>query len=81
MSTPVFDSLVAGWFESRFAGPTPPQEAGWRAIAARSDTLIAAPTGSGKTLAAFLWAIDGLVRAARGGSLGDETAVVSPSPR
>jgi ATP-dependent helicase Lhr and Lhr-like helicase len=78
--TPVFDSLVAGWFESRFTGPTPPQEAGWRAIAAGSDTLIAAPTGSGKTLAAFLWAIDELVRAARTGALGDETSVVYVSP-
>jgi ATP-dependent Lhr-like helicase len=80
MTLPVFDSLVAGWFESRFTGPTPPQEAGWHAIAAGDDTLIAAPTGSGKTLAAFLWAIDGLVRAARGGHLGDETAVVYVSP-
>jgi ATP-dependent Lhr-like helicase len=80
MTLPVFDSVVSGWFEERFEGPTPPQEGGWRAIATGSDTLIAAPTGSGKTLAAFLWAIDELVRAAREGRLGDETAVVYVSP-
>lgn len=80
MSLPVFDPLVAGWFEARFGAPTPPQAAGWSAIAARRDTLIAAPTGSGKTLAAFLWAIDDLVRSARDGTLGDETRVLYVSP-
>ncbi len=75
-----FDPLVEGWFRAFFGRPTPPQEAGWRAIAAGRDTLIAAPTGSGKTLAAFLWAIDGLVRAARDGRLEDATCVVYVSP-
>ena len=79
MTTP-FSPLVAGWFAERFGGPTPPQEAGWRAIAAGRDTLIAAPTGSGKTLAAFLWAIDELVRRARAGWLDDRTLVVYVSP-
>ena len=59
-----FSPLVARWFAERFGTPTPAQEAGWPAIAAGADTLIAAPTGSGKTLAAFLWAIDRLVRRA-----------------
>src|SRR5258708_9398857 len=75
-----FDPLVADWFAARFAAPTPPQEAGWPAIAAGRDTLIAAPTGSGKTLAAFLWAIDELVRQARTGWLDDRTQVVYVSP-
>ena len=75
-----FDPLVAEWFRARFAAPTPPQEAGWRAIAAGRDALIAAPTGSGKTLAAFLWAIDELVRQARSGWLDDRTRVVYVSP-
>src|SRR5262245_62520743 len=49
------------WFERRFThGPTAAQSAGWPAIAAGEDTLIAAPTGSGKTLAAFLLCIDRL---------------------
>jgi ATP-dependent Lhr-like helicase len=75
-----FDPDVQGWFSERFSGPTPPQEAGWRAIAAGRDALIAAPTGSGKTLAAFLWAIDELVRLARSGWLDDRTLVVYVSP-
>src|SRR5882724_669230 len=75
-----FDPFVAGWFAERFRAPTPPQEAGWRAIADGRDTLIAAPTGSGKTLAAFLWAIDRLVRVARTGWLEDRTTVVYVSP-
>ncbi|MEB2286157.1 MAG: DEAD/DEAH box helicase [Myxococcales bacterium] len=75
-----FDPFVAGWFTERFRTPTPPQAAGWRAIAAGRDALIAAPTGSGKTLAAFLWAIDRLVRRARAGDLADETTVVYVSP-
>ena len=75
-----FDPLVAGWFSERFGKPTPPQRAGWQAIAGGQDTLIAAPTGSGKTLAAFLWAIDRLVRVARTGWLEDRTTVVYVSP-
>ncbi|MEI8357698.1 MAG: DEAD/DEAH box helicase, partial [Deltaproteobacteria bacterium] len=75
-----FDPLVARWFAARFGGPTPPQREGWAAIAAGRHALIAAPTGSGKTLAAFLWAIDGLVRAARDGTLEDGTRVVYVSP-
>lgn len=75
-----FDPVVAGWFADRFAAPTPAQTAGWRAIAAGADALIAAPTGSGKTLAAFLWAVDELVRLARSGWLDDRTLVVYVSP-
>jgi ATP-dependent Lhr-like helicase len=54
-----FHPAVRTWFERRFPdGPTEPQAAGWRKIAAGEHTLIAAPTGSGKTLAAFLVFID-----------------------
>jgi ATP-dependent Lhr-like helicase len=58
-----FHPAVRAWFERRFpAGPTEPQAAGWREVAAGRHTLIAAPTGSGKTLAAFLVCIDRLYR-------------------
>ncbi|MGH7644189.1 MAG: DEAD/DEAH box helicase, partial [Gemmatimonadales bacterium] len=80
MSGHRFHPLVERWFRGRFGKPTAPQAAGWRHIAAGTDTLIAAPTGSGKTLAAFLWAIDGLVRAAAAGALADRTRVVYVSP-
>ena len=64
----------------RFSAPTEPQVLGWPEIRAGHDVLISAPTGSGKTLSAFLICLDGLVRAARAGSLADETAVVYISP-
>jgi ATP-dependent helicase Lhr and Lhr-like helicase len=68
---------VRTWFERRFpAGPTPPQEGGWRQIAAGNHTLIAAPTGSGKTLAAFGVAIDRLYR--QPGTTGLTVVYVSP---
>ena len=58
-----FHPIVQTWFERRFPhGATPAQHAGWDAIGAGQDTLIAAPTGSGKTLAAFLVCIDRLLR-------------------
>jgi ATP-dependent Lhr-like helicase len=76
----LFHPLVARWFRATFGTPTDPQTAGWTHIAAGEDTLIAAPTGSGKTLAAFLWAIDGVVQAAAGGTLEDRTYVVYVSP-
>ena len=61
-----FHPAVRAWFGRRFpAGPTEPQAAGWREVAAGKHTLIAAPTGSGKTLAAFLVCIDRLYRASR----------------
>src|SRR3954467_9557038 len=80
MSLDLFHPLVAEWFVSRFGTPTEAQERGWPAIAAGEDTLIAAPTGSGKTLAAFLWCLDGLLRAALDGGLTDEVSVVYVSP-
>ncbi|MGH7412474.1 MAG: DEAD/DEAH box helicase, partial [Candidatus Methylomirabilis sp.] len=76
----LFHPLVARWFHTAFGEPAAPQAAGWAHIAAGEDTLIAAPTGSGKTLAAFLWAIDGLIRAAVSGTLEDRTYVVYVSP-
>src|SRR5439155_25436415 len=63
-----FHPAVRAWFERRFPeGPTPPQTGGWREIAARRDTLIAAPTGSGKTLAAFLVCFYRIYRALESG--------------
>src|SRR5262245_32776430 len=77
-----FHPAIRAWFARRFpAGPTEPQAAGWPAIAAGDDTLIAAPTGSGKTLAAFLVALDRLYRAAESdpeGAVGSEVVYVSP---
>ncbi len=75
-----FSPLVRRWFTERFGSPTPAQEAGWPAIAAGADTLIAAPTGSGKTLAAFLWSLDRLLGVAAAGMLEDRTHVVYVSP-
>jgi ATP-dependent Lhr-like helicase len=75
-----FDPLVAEWFSTRFGTPTEPQILGWPEIRAGRDVLISAPTGSGKTLAAFLICLDRLVRAARAGTLANETEVVYVSP-
>jgi ATP-dependent Lhr-like helicase len=77
-----FHPAVRAWFERRFPdGPTEPQAAGWREIAAGGHTLIAAPTGSGKTLAAFLVCIDRLYRAHEAGeerTSGPQVVYVSP---
>jgi ATP-dependent helicase Lhr and Lhr-like helicase len=75
-----FDPLVGEWFASKFGQPTEPQLAGWREIRTGRDVLISAPTGSGKTLAAFLICLDGVVRAARAGSLAAETHILYVSP-
>lgn len=70
-----FHPAVRTWFERKFPeGPTPPQAAGWPAIAHNVDTLIAAPTGSGKTLSAFLVCIDRLYREASEFSLTEKPA-------
>ena len=73
---------VRMWFEGKFPlGPTPPQEQAWGHIAARRNTLVAAPTGSGKTLAALLIAIDNLYKAhASGENVEQQTQVVYVSP-
>src|SRR6202167_1030163 len=69
----MFHPAVRTWFERRFpGGPTEPQAAGWREVAAGGHTLIAAPTGSGKTLAAFLVCIDRLYRAHAAGEADGE---------
>ena len=76
-----FHPAVAEWFRRRYpGGPTEAQAAGWAAVAAGEDTLIAAPTGSGKTLAAFLVAIDRCYRAAEWGEGRRGTDVVYVSP-
>jgi ATP-dependent Lhr-like helicase len=72
---------VAEWFRRRYpGGPTEAQLLGWQAVAAGSNTLIAAPTGSGKTLAAFLVAIDRCYQAAAWGEGRRGTDVVYVSP-
>ncbi len=76
----LFHPLVREWFATAFERPSPPQEAGWPAIAAERHALLCAPTGSGKTVAAFLWAVDGLIRSAASGTLTDQTSVVYVSP-
>ncbi|MGH8427202.1 MAG: DEAD/DEAH box helicase [Gammaproteobacteria bacterium] len=75
-----FTPAVAGWFAETFAGPTAVQRAAWPAIAGGGDVLVAAPTGAGKTFAAFLWALDGLARAAERGSLAPGCRVLYVSP-
>src|SRR5215813_1536634 len=75
-----FDPLIQEWFAARFQNATEPQIQGWAEIGAGRDVLISAPTGSGKTLAAFLICLDHLVRAARSGTLADQTQVVYVSP-
>ena len=76
----LFHPITARWFENRFEQPTDAQEAGWPAIAAAKNTLIAAPTGSGKTLAAFLSCIDRLLRRSLDGTLEDHTSILYISP-
>ena len=77
-----FHPAVRAWFGQRFGdGPTPPQRDAWPHIAARRNTLVAAPTGSGKTLSAFLVAIDRLYKAHERGEATDNiTRVVYVSP-
>ncbi len=73
-----FHPAVATWFREQIGRPSPPQVAGWPAIAAGRHTLIAAPTGTGKTLAAFLWALDRLLQ--QGDDLPDATSILYVSP-
>ncbi|MGH9172509.1 MAG: DEAD/DEAH box helicase, partial [Acidimicrobiales bacterium] len=76
-----FHPAVAEWFRRKYpGGPTEAQALGWAAVAAGSDTLVAAPTGSGKTLAAFLVAIDRCYHAAAWGEGRRGTDVVYVSP-
>jgi ATP-dependent Lhr-like helicase len=75
-----FHSATIRWFTEALGEPTRAQAAGWREIAQRRHTLIAAPTGSGKTLAAFLSALDDLFREGLRGPLPAEVRVVYVSP-
>ncbi len=75
-----FHPAVRAWFQRSFDAPTGAQLAGWDAIAAGRDALIAAPTGSGKTLAAFLSSIDSLMKRGLDGGLPDGIDVVYVSP-
>jgi ATP-dependent Lhr-like helicase len=75
-----FHPAIQNWFYDQFDQPTQPQLDAWRAISSDNHALVAAPTGSGKTLAAFLTAIDGLVKQAVEGALGQEVSVVYVSP-
>jgi ATP-dependent Lhr-like helicase len=80
MPLETFHPVIQRWFLGRFRAPTEPQQQGWPAIAARANTLIAAPTGSGKTLTAFLAAVDRLLKEAVRGELANEIRVVYVSP-
>ena len=71
-----FDPLVAEWFASRFVCVPQSRNSKVGGRLLRAGRPISAPTGSGKTLAAFLICIDQLVRAARAGTLTDDTHVV-----
>ena len=75
-----FHPLIAEWFRSRFARPTPCQVEAWPRIRAGGDVLVSAPTGSGKTLAAFLICLDRLVAVGMDGGLDDRIDVVYVSP-
>ncbi|HEY6894424.1 MAG TPA: DEAD/DEAH box helicase, partial [Rhodanobacteraceae bacterium] len=77
MSLENFHPAVQQWFHETLGDPTPAQRQGWASIAARRNTLIAAPTGSGKTLAAFLSALNDLFVER---DLPDEVRVVYVSP-
>ncbi|MBC8351773.1 MAG: DEAD/DEAH box helicase [Planctomycetes bacterium] len=80
MPLDMFHPLVREWFSTRFGEPTEPQLKGWPQIAARRNTLIAAPTGSGKTLAAFLVCLNRLWEDWLDGKLEDGVRVVYVSP-
>jgi ATP-dependent helicase Lhr and Lhr-like helicase len=80
MQSNLFHPLIESWFVERFGTATEPQQRGWPEIAARRNTLIAAPTGSGKTLAAFLVCLDRLFRRWLEGTLEDRTYIVYVSP-
>jgi ATP-dependent Lhr-like helicase len=67
-----FTPRVREWFAAAFAAPTPAQAQAWPAIARGEHVLLSAPTGSGKTLAAFLWALDRLSAAPKGGTGADD---------
>ncbi|HXK34007.1 MAG TPA: DEAD/DEAH box helicase, partial [Dehalococcoidia bacterium] len=75
-----FHPAVREWFRRRFEAPTDAQLAGWGAIGAGRDALVAAPTGSGKTLTAFLSSIDSLFRRGLDGGLPAGIDVVYVSP-
>ena len=60
-----FTPATSTWFREVFAEPTGAQAGAWNPSPPGQNALVIAPTGSGKTLAAFLWALDGLTRAAR----------------
>ncbi|MGW9551019.1 ATP-dependent helicase [Citricoccus zhacaiensis] len=72
-----FTPATREWFEGAFAAPTSAQLGAWDAISSGRHALVVAPTGSGKTLSAFLWALDGFLRAP---SATSQTRVLYISP-
>lgn len=80
MPLSTFHPATQRWFARTFAAPSPPQVAGWPEIAAKRDTLIAAPTGTGKTLTAFLACLDELFQLGFDDALEDRIYAVYVSP-
>ncbi|MEV4900885.1 ATP-dependent helicase [Citricoccus sp. NPDC055426] len=64
-----FTPATREWFAGAFAAPTTAQIGAWDAISSGQHALVVAPTGSGKTLSAFLWALDGFLRAPAGDTI------------
>lgn len=68
------------WFQSRFAGPTPPQLEAWPKIREGHHVLIVSPTGTGKTFAAFYEVLRSLSRDHALGQLTDTLRCIYLSP-
>ncbi|MDO5493969.1 MAG: ATP-dependent helicase, partial [Nesterenkonia sp.] len=64
----LFTEPTREWFRAAFGAPTSAQSGAWRAVSEGRNALVVAPTGSGKTLSAFLWSLDRLFTAPRGGT-------------
>src|SRR5512146_2648449 len=75
-----FHPIVRTWFRETLGAPSPPQDAGWPAIATGDHALILAPTGTGKTLAAFLWELNQLIESGAREPLANAVHILYVSP-